>query len=153
MRRPLLNSRDLLTTLLAAWMTVVGSGVRLTHAHANGSTCHGLGWGLPASFSPSNPLADPLIAHRHLILLGFELPGEAVPNARVASPGITPCGGEVGPDFDLPRADDPGDLHTSFGVQFVTSRSASPQVLLTLPATSAHLSDFALHTVAGVLRT
>ncbi len=118
---------------------------------------HGVGWALDAAPSVDpTPTGPGYAAHRHLFLLGFELPDQPAPDAK--PDGGTVCDGLLEPavdsthDFDrLVDLDFPAllpEVPASTAVADATSLALDPFD----PHPTPLLSDFALRRLTGVLR-
>ena len=149
--------RSSINALLTIWMVVIGFGVSLTHAHTTNSPrhVHGCGWNLRlfsiASTTGSSGVND---AHRHLILLGVELPNESTPDSDFTGASITDSA--LGNSCDTPLQIDFAvfALHAStpsYCYVVVTNcliKTAPPRL-----DPSVTLSAFARHALTGVLRS
>jgi len=144
------------TAVLAVWMTVLGLGVSICHAHAAGSIphVHGYGWNQSTCLSsPAGHSEGPLEPHRHFVLLGIEFPGDECPDCAVASSGTPHASSAVSSGGDLPECQTAdiflGHTPAMVFVGLVTpSRTSS-----TPPVPAAPLSAFARRDVSGVLRS
>ncbi|MBX3401103.1 MAG: hypothetical protein KF873_20410 [Gemmataceae bacterium] len=146
-----------MTSLLTVWMTVIGLGVSVTHAHATGGArhVHGSGWNL--SFCPVVPLSvtnGTDEAHRHLYLLGIEFPNESTPdtvpaNVSATEPAIAQsCDSLFLEDLSQSAIDSP-----VFGYALNCCPNCLIQDFAPRLDPSVTLSTFARRALAGVLRS
>ena len=146
--------RCCLLAVLTLWMTVVGMAVSVSHCHAGGEQphTHGLGWRLQEPCPMHS--GDGSVTHSHLILLGFEMPGEHVPGPGMpageshwdSAGGVTV--GEAGDDFNALL----DELQSPVVAEFVTVRVEEFQPPSTPPGDAPpRLSHFASRRLAGVL--
>lgn len=133
---------------LAVWMTVVGFGVSVSHAHpaAGSSHVHGFGWNGTSEPSPADGPAHP---HRHLILLGVELPGEFAPDKGPTDRG---CEAAVGTACDAPESPAAAPDLSAAGVVELRAPTREPAAAVVATAAPT-LSAFARHVTPGVLRS
>ncbi|VTS07062.1 hypothetical protein [Tuwongella immobilis] len=137
--------------LLAVWMAVIGCGLSLTHAHADGRNWHRhqrieLGEN-PVPVHP--PWQQSQDAHRHFILFGMELPSESPLATINLDPGAQPADSVMGSE---PDADD-GLLPLMLdGPLLWLNRLPMPQPRRIATLGPLSLSAFASRTVSGVLR-
>jgi len=138
-------------------MTVLSVGVTLSHAHAAGDRPHqhGFGWNhLLPGVANVDCDAGPLELHRHLVLLGIELPGSSTPDASIRTVGLVQTSSAVSSDCDRPEY--PPDDCTHLGL---SSRSGwlAPQPDFdrgfSSPVTYPPLSAVARQAMSGVLRS
>lgn len=148
--------RRRLTILLAVWMTVVSLGISVTHAHECGGSphVHGFGWTrAPADIADrlrsATGSGHPDELHRHLLLLGWELPGDTLPDA------VQPEAVSVQPVAGLP-ADRSAEAAAGPGLTpplLLWASPASPSCATRWPARPVvALCCFAHHAAAGLLR-
>ncbi len=121
-----------------------------THSHAAGGTPHTHGcWCLPAGpLTPDDHDDGSPEPHRHFVLFGVEFPGDAVPDAAPAGPGVGHVGPAGGPDCDRPHPHPTDCLAGPSPAVLTAAAAASPP-----PVPSAPPSAFARRAVTGVLRS
>jgi len=142
--------------MLAVWMTVLGLGVSLSHAHAAGGVPHqhGYGWNRPTSLTtPADHSEGPLEPHRHLILFGVEFPGDSCPNCAVVDSGATHAESAIGSDCESPEYQTVHMLLDCIPATVFAGSATAPRFSPRPPVSSAPLSAFAQRDLAGVLRS
>lgn len=149
--------RRSISALLAVWMTVIGLGVSVTHAHAAGSPRHVHGRGLSLISCPVEPLSGSNESgerHRHLFLLGFEFPNESTPDAVPTDSCVTePVIGQTC-DSPIPEVFDPFVLDfPAPGFYLIVSPVCSAQAVQPRLDPPVTLSVFARRLLSGVLRS
>lgn len=139
---------------LILWMTVVGLGVSVAHCHGASDPVqsHCLGWGCTNNAEPLPYGGNSSETHSHLILLGFEMPGEYVPGVSLPA-GVLQL--ESATSSALIEADgadlvvlDQLDLPAT---SLLVIYEPLPQTSFELPASKNQLSHFASRLLSGVL--
>jgi len=149
--------RRRLTALLTVWMTVVGFGVSVSHAHADGTHqhVHGCGWNVSSTdivpISGSNGSGE---IHTHWILLGVEFPNQSTPDSV---PTIV-C--EIVTALEFTCSSMIWDIIAAASVEFsiantclIIARDGSAKAEPCRIDPSVTLSSFARRAVTGVLRS
>ncbi len=142
--------------MLAVWMTVLGLGASLSHAHVAGGIphLHGYGWNQPTNLTvPASSSGGPREQHRHFILFGIELSGDSCPDASVVDSVTNHVSSAIGSDCDLPEYQTAQIFLDRVPTMVFVSTVTAPHLSSAPPVSSVPLSAFARRDLAGVLRS
>ena len=138
---------------LIVWMTVVGLGVSVSHCHGVNDLAqsHCLGWGCACN-SETTPFDNPSETHSHLILLGFEMPGEHVPGPSLPTGMLQLESATSSAILEVDQTDRIVLVQTELTVRFsFLPRDPFAAATLEVPASKNQLCHFASRLLSGVL--